>query len=196
MLYIIYFINHCLSASLLRPDGIKHNIHDTHAHINNTQHIDHKTQPPDDAPHASPRVASHAGPCATPFHTWGVARGPAGGCFTPWSPYHPKPLPYRAPAVPTLLIPPAPAAPHGDHWRGGTPPALSAAARWDVVNTSIYHQALTPARVRGPLHHQHMDAGSYYEPRSRETSTPWNALALGRGAVTSGTDCTSRRGRC
>ena len=106
----IYFINHCLSASLLRPDGVKHNIHDTHAHINNTQHIDHKTQPPDDAPHASPRVASHAGPCATPFHTWGVARGPAGGCFTPWSPYHPKPLPYRAPAVPTLLIPPAPAA--------------------------------------------------------------------------------------
>ena len=132
----IYFINHCLSASLLRPDGIKHNIHDTHAHINNTQHMDHKTQPPDDAPHASPRVASHAGPCATPFHTWGVARGPAGGCFTPWSPYHPKPLPYRALAVPSLLIPPAPAAPHGDHWRGGTPPALSAAARWDAFQNA------------------------------------------------------------
>ena len=66
----IYFINLCLSASLLRPDGVKHNIHDTHAHINNTQHMDHKTQPPDDAPHASPRVESHAGPCATPFHTY------------------------------------------------------------------------------------------------------------------------------
>ena len=32
----IHFINHCLSASLLRPGGVKHNIHDTRAHINNT----------------------------------------------------------------------------------------------------------------------------------------------------------------
>jgi hypothetical protein len=45
------------------------------------------------APRASPRAESCAGPCATPFHTWGVARGPAGCCCcTLWSPYLRRPL--------------------------------------------------------------------------------------------------------
>ena len=70
------------------------------------------------APRASPRAESCAGPCATPFHTWGVARGPAGCCCTLWSPYLRGPLCNLAPAATTLLISPAPTAAHGDHGRG------------------------------------------------------------------------------
>jgi hypothetical protein len=40
----IYFINHYLSASLLQPSGVKHDMCDRLSHINeyNAQHEDHK----------------------------------------------------------------------------------------------------------------------------------------------------------
>jgi hypothetical protein len=87
------------------------------------------------APRASPRVAPCAGPCAAPFHTWWVARGPAGCCCTLWSPYLRGPLCDLAPAATTLLIPPAPTVAHGDRGRGrgGTLRTLSVAERKEGV---------------------------------------------------------------
>jgi hypothetical protein len=59
-------------------------------------------------------------------------QGSGGGRFLLWPRYRPCPLPCRAPAFPTLPLPPPPAPLHGDYWSGGTPPAILAHTRTRV----------------------------------------------------------------